>query len=361
MTRTSKIFIYICMVGLTAFYACKDKETPQPVVDTARLDELRQELRELRADVLGLQAEYSSDSLDEKELEAEITQLNSQYSKTVDYSVIVTDLQGNNLSGATVKVTQDGVVKSGTTDVSGFVTFAGLHGGNISATAELAGFATLIYTADITDYSTTTAYSGSSHVSLIPVDGSVAAAAKGMFTINLDLYANYTTVDDTLGGPDYWGAESDITKALPYGPAGNGDPTSYTKVIDKTIAVSLNNDYFQIYSDWFTNNGVGEVINIAYENAVIKVPAAINGTYSIKIPARTSNRGFYYTLSYEEFVADFTDYVPGGLHGGVHIDPPFSEKITRSQVFRVDYDSYEWSEFPGTTLTWKAFYYNSNN
>lgn len=347
------------MVGLAAFYACSDKETPQPVEDTARVDALRTELRSLQEEVLGKQAEYSSDSLTKKELEAEIAALNEMYAKVVDYSVTVTDLQGNILPDAEVKLTQGGKVVSATTNSGGIATFEALHGGIISASVKLNGFATLTYSADIRDYNTPDSYSGASHVSLIPTGGT-PASEKGMFTINLDLYANYTTVDDTLGGPDAWGSESDITKALPYGP--DGGTTSYSKVTDKTVSVTLVEGYVYADNDYFfTQSGVGEVVNVANENVTIKYSAATNGTYAIKVPARTSSSDLYYTIVYDEFTAKFTDYVPNGVNGGVHIDPPFSETIEKTQIYRIDADDYEYSALPGTILNWKRFYYYDNN
>ena len=358
MTRTSKIFIYICMVGLAAFYACSDKETPQPVEDTARVDALRIELRDLRTQVLGLDAQATSLELTEKELKAEIEKLNSVYAKVVTYTVVVTDLQGNNLTGATVKLTQDGAVKSATTDANGLATFAGVHGGNVSASVEATGFAKLIFRAEVADYSANTSYAANSHVSLIPVGGSAAADA-GMATVNLDLYVNYTTVDDTLGGPNYW-AGSDITKALPLGP--DGGTTNYTKVTDKKVSINFSQDAFNsINSTLFTTNGVGRVLSTVFEGTTVTASAATNGTYVIKVPASVpSVISVGFAVSFEEFTANFTQYVPNGEFGDVHVDPPFSKTYTLSQVFRVGYDTFS-SPTPGGTLNIKEFYYNSNN
>jgi len=351
------------MAGLAAFYACSDKETPQPVVDNARLDALRTELRGLQEEVLASQATYSADSLSEKQLLAEIKTLNAQLEKKVTYQVNVTDLQGNSLADANVTLTQGGAVKATKTDANGYVTFEDLHGGIISASVDLAGFASLIYTADIRDYDTQTSYTGSSHVSLIPVDGSVAAAAKGMFTINLDLYANYDVQDDTLGGPAYWPGESLLSAALPVGPNNSYPTVSYTHVTDKTVTVNLIPSYFSPNnSQWFTTDGVGEVQNVVYENTMIKVTAAgANGTYSIKVPARPSSGSFYYTVTYDEFAHDLITYVPGGQYGGVHIDKPFSATVTTPQIYRLDPNTYQYANTPGAVETWKQFYYPSNN
>lgn len=352
MTRSSKLIIYICMAGLAAFFACSDKETPQPVEDTARLDALRAELRALRSQVLGLQGDYTTDSLTEKSLTAEIKRLNSVFSKTVQYTINVTDLQGNNLADANVKVTQAGAIVTAKTDANGLAKFDGLHGGNIAATVDAAGFATLIYTADIADYDTETAYTASSRVALIPVGGS-AAADKGLYTLNLKLWANYTTQDDTLGG-GFPG--SDINFALPLGP--NGNSVSYTAVTDKKVSIVLNQDYFNgISSSLFTTSGVGEVLSVSNENTTITATAATAGVYAIKVPARSQNFSFNYSVVFESFAHDYTTYVPGG---SIKVDKPYDPTITTSKIFRLGYFSYS-AELPGTVINAKGFYSSYNN
>src|SRR6267378_1178497 len=97
-----KLLTLVCAAGLLAFQACTSKkEVPQPVVDTQRLDQLRQELRDLQIKVLGNAATYSRDSLTYNQLVLQISALQAQYAKHVTYSVIVSDYQGNILPGAT--------------------------------------------------------------------------------------------------------------------------------------------------------------------------------------------------------------------------------------------------------------------
>ncbi|HMI65339.1 MAG TPA: hypothetical protein VK517_04850, partial [Cyclobacteriaceae bacterium] len=70
----------VCMVGVFIFHACTSKkEVPQPVVDTQRLDQLRQELRDLQVTVLGNASNYSQDSLSYSQLLAQINMLQAQY------------------------------------------------------------------------------------------------------------------------------------------------------------------------------------------------------------------------------------------------------------------------------------------
>src|SRR6267378_2715729 len=110
MTRLKR-FTLVCAAGLLVFQACTSKkEIPQPVVDTQRVDQLRQELRDLQIKVLGNAVTYSKDSLTYDQLVKQVNALLAQYAKHVTYSVIVGDYQGNYLSGVTVKVSQAGAV-----------------------------------------------------------------------------------------------------------------------------------------------------------------------------------------------------------------------------------------------------------
>jgi len=351
------------MVGLAAFYACSDKETPQPVEDSARVDQLRDELRSLQQQVLASQATYSADSMNEASLTAEIKKLNAIYAKSVTYTVVVTDLQGNNLADANVKVTQAGVVATAKTDANGIAKFDNMHGGIIAGSADLNGFATLIFTADIRDGNSGSSYAASSRVSLLPLGGT-PASEKGMYTLNLDVFADYTVLDDTLGGPNYWDG-SDIDKALPfglpYGPNSDNPFVQYTKVTDKKVSIlPMEYSFRQVWSQLFTTGGVGAILTIAYENALIQVSSATNGTYSIKVPAKTTNFSFAYTINFEEFIADYTELLPGGE---VLVDKPYDPTIKVSQVYRATPITVSSGslQLPGSTVSMNALYYHSNN
>jgi hypothetical protein len=374
MIRLKLLPFVVCVVGLFVFHACTSKkEVPQPVVDTQRLDQLRQELRDLQIKVLGNAATYSRDSLTYNQLVLQISALQAQYAKHVTYSVIVSDYQGNILPGATVKVTQAGAVISQTTSASGVATFTGLNGGIIGATADLTGFARLAFRADIRNYNTDQAYSAASNVLMLPLGGTPASDAA-MSTININLYANFTTVNDTLGGPAYWGRLSNVAFALPPGPDVNNPTVSYSPITDKPITAFLNSGFMdgQVPSG-FTyrfrrSNSVngdeydpGSVLAAAYENASYPVTAAgANGVYVLKLPARSfDNRTyFYFDLVFAEFSASFTNYVPGGP--GIKIRPPFDPTYTSTQIFRVSNNSLQ-STQAGNLETRKYFYTNSLN
>jgi hypothetical protein len=375
MTRL-KLFTLICAAGLLVFQACTSKkEIPQPVVDTQRVDQLRQELRDLQIKVLGNATTYSRDSLTYDQLVLQVNALLAQYAKHVTYSVIAGDYQGNSLAGVTVKVSQAGAVISQTTSASGVATFTGLNGGIISATAELAGFARLVFRADIRNYNTDQAYSAASTVLMLPLGGTPASDA-GMITVNINLYANFTTVNDTLGGPADWPGQSDITKALPEGPNVNNPKVSYSSITDKPIMAFINAfsflnggapsgftyDLINSNSTFGNEYAPGSVLSVAYENAVYTAAAAgANGVYTLKLPASSfyDNNHFRFDLVFAEFSNSFTDYVPGGA--GVKIKPPFDPTYTSTQIFRVVSPSQLKSAQAGNLSTQKYFYTNSLN
>ena len=344
------------------------------MVDTQRLDQLRQELRDLQIKVLGDAATYSQDSLTYDQLVLQVNALIAQYAKSVTYSVIVADYQGNYLSGVTVKVSQAGAVISQTTSASGVATFAGLNGGIISATADLAGFARLVYRADIRNYDADQAYSATSNVLMLPLGGTPASDAA-MSTVNINLYANFTTVNDTLGGPDEWGGQSDFTKALPVGPDVDNPTVSYTAITDKPITAFLSFSFLNGgapsgFTYQFSRNDrgfgdeyiTGSVLTVAYENASYMVAAAgSNGVYVLKLPATSfdGDTNFSFDLVFTEFNNSFTDYVPGGA--GIKIDPPFDPTYTSTQIFRVLSANQLQSAQAGNLATRKYFYTNSLN
>jgi hypothetical protein len=376
MIRIKLLSLLVCVVGLFFLHGCTaKKEIPQPVVDTQRLDQLREEYRNLQATVLGNTSAYLNDSLTYTQLQAQITALELQLAKKVSYSVIVGDYQGNLLSGATVKVSQAGTITSQTTSTSGVATIPNLNGGIISATVELAGFARLVYRADIRNYNTDQAYSVSTKVLLLPMGGT-AASDLGMSTFNVNLYANFTTPNDTLGGPDFWGGSSLLSKALPVGPDPNNPTVSYTSVTDKPITVYLSADFLSgcrpptgFTYKLITSGGEhgdtydpGSVLSLAYENATYKVASATGpgGAYVLKLPA-TSFDGettFDFDVTFPEFLNSFTEYVPNGT--GVHIDPPFSPTVITNQVFRIQTVNLQ-SNPANNTSTRKYFYFNKLN
>src|SRR5260370_37034417 len=107
MIRLKLYTLVICAAGLLVFQACTSKkETPQPVVDTQRLDQLRQEPRDLQIKVLGTASTYAKDSLTYSHLLAQIKVLQAQYTKNVPYSVFVDDYHGNFLPRTIVNVPQ---------------------------------------------------------------------------------------------------------------------------------------------------------------------------------------------------------------------------------------------------------------
>ena len=404
----TKSLLLVCL--LLALHGCTTKnEVPQPVVDTARVDALRTQLIALQQQVLGAQKAAANDSLTLAQLQAEIAKLQSDLLKSVSYTVNVSSFLFKPLRGATVEVSQGGKIVSGTTASNGSTTFSGLYAGIITATVDLPGFARLVFRADIrNNYDAASAYSTTSQVLMLPVAGTgqpggTTQADSCMTTQYWKLYANYTMVDDTLGGPvvqgqQYFAASpvSNPLLALPAGPDASNPNISYTAVTTQTITASFNQYSFLDgngtndlslaipvgFTGWDVNvNGVGQtgngqVLSVSYENARWTATAGANGIYTIKLPAsdisnangytNTAN-SFGFILDFGEFAHDFTQYTSTSIPYITNLANPVKPTYTSTYVYRVNvggYDlnsptSWQWTSLQTTSLTAAApFFYS---
>jgi len=405
MTKPKIIRTLALVCGLALAQACTTKnEIPQPVEDTARVDALRAQLLTLQQQVFGVQQSAAADSLSLAQLQALIAQLQANLQRTVAFSVMVKSFLLQPLAGATVVVSQGGKIVSATTSANGIATFNNLYAGVITATVDLTGFARLVLRADIRNTADDApAYSTTSQVLMLPLGGT-SQADSCMTTPYWKLYANYSMVDDTLGGAlvqgqGYFGGKpSNPSFALPAGPNVYAPSTSYSPVTTQTVAAYMNqysflgpiggnNSYNSLavqagFTGWDAPTtgitGNGQVVAVSYENAKWTATLNANGIFKIKLPASDISAGFNgdtnagnifgFIIEFGEFNADFTQYttpqlpyIPG-YNPNNQINYPPQPTYTSTYVYRVtDPGGWQWTSHQSTTLTsaWPFFYYGS--
>jgi hypothetical protein len=267
-----------------------------------------------------------------------------------------------------------------------------LYAGIITATVDLAGFARLVFRADIrNNIDGASAYSANSQVLMIPLAGlgqagGTAQADSCMTTQYWKLYANYNMVDDTLGGPQYWGGSSTPAKALPAGPDPNNPTVSYTAVTAQPINVYLNQYSFLDgygynsyavpvgFTGWDVtiNNtgqtGNGQVVSVTFENTKWTATADANGIYTIKLPASdisnasgyiNSAGAFGFVLDFGEFTHDFTQYTDGTAPYIIKNPATAPPTYVSTYIYRINSaGGWQWTSNQTTSLTstWPFFY-----
>jgi hypothetical protein len=259
----------------------------------------------------------------------------------------------------------------------------------------LNGFARLVFRADIRNtYDGATTYSTNSQVLMLPLGGTTQADSC-MTTQYWKLYANYTMVDDTLGGTAvqnlgyFGGAPSKPLLALPAGPNPGSPNVSYSAVTTQTVNASLNQYSFidgygyNSYAipvgftgwDVVVNNtgqtGNGQVVSVTYENAKWTATADVNGVYKIKLPASdisnasgyiNSAGAFGFVLDFGEFARDFTQYTTTSTPYIINGTFPALPTYTSTYVYRINSgNSWQWTSIQSTSLTsaWPFFYYGT--
>jgi hypothetical protein len=331
------------MASVTIFTGCSEEEVEKPVENTERLDDLRAELRQLELDVLGAQRTLDLAKLDEQELEAEVAKLKENFDKVVKYTVTVIDPQGKLLEGVKVITTQAGTLKEGTTNSEGRVTFDNMRGGVIAAVVKHDNYATANYTASL--YSGTDnyqSYGASTRVIMFPL--AAALTSDNMTSFNKQkLFYNTSVQDDTLGGTA-WDASADPMKWAPkqftwtgikYDQVTKGDniPVVAKLVIDGVPSGSGSGE-------------VGDIIAIAYENAVYTATWNDDNTFTLNVPARSIyDDWFDYEVSFGAFTKTVTLNVNNASPTAKSSNYP--KTYTEERVFRIGIENL-WGDIPGT-------------
>lgn len=326
----TKLFA-ILMASLVLFgTGCSEKETPQPVEDTERIDQLRNELRAVQEMIYGVQVEndlltIESEDLAElqAELEAEIAKLEAQYNSAVTYTVIALDNVGNPIPDVSVTLNQNGTLVTRTTDSNGAVQIENVRAGTIAGVVKATGYTTVNYYATL---AFANAAGVNTRIVMIPKSG-----ATNTYSLQGFLYANTNVANDTASGFHYWGSAfigwkgtDAVTKVA--GPNENYPNRTYEKV-NKKITAKLWVDIEYVPFSRETGNGgnSADLIELAYEDASVNAVFDANNQYTLTLPVASIYKDAYggdvqywWELSFEEFVADQTlvDYDPNGTLGG---------------------------------------------
>jgi hypothetical protein len=319
------------MASVTVFTGCKEEEVEKPIENSERVDALRAELRQLELDVLGAQRTLDLEKLDEAELIKEVAQLKEDFDKVVKYTVTVVDPQGKLLEGVKVITTQAGALKEGTTNSEGRVTFDNMRGGIIAAVVKHDSYATANYTASL--YSGTynyRSYGATTRVIMFPLAAALNGENMTTFT-KQKLFYNASVQDDTLGG-SAWDANVDPAKWAPrqfnwtsvkYDQVAKGDniPVVAKLLIDGVPTGS-------------GSGGVGDIIAIAYENAVYTATWNDDNTFTLNVPARSIyDDWFEYEVSFGDFTKTATFNVNGA--GSAAKASNYPKTYTEERTFRI--------------------------
>lgn len=357
------------------YTSCSEKEVPQPVEDTERVDQLRNELRALQEKIYGKELSNELLTADKEDLEklqtelqAEITRLQGLYSKAVPYTVIALDNLGNPIQGASVTLNQNGTLVTKTTDAKGAVQIENVRAGVVAAAVKATGYATVNYYA-------TLAFAESAGVNtriiMIPKSGTANTyAVKGF------LYANTNLANDTAGGVHYnglpfigWKGKNPETNAKGV----LGDNRTYEKVNKKiTARLWVNINYVPFSTSTSNGGNSADLIQLAYEDASVTAVFDANNQFTMTFPVTSiysdaygDNVAYWWEVSFEEFVADQTlvDYDPNGiLDGGAPRTAwPLPKTYTAKRVFRGnDWEGSDDSDVnAGEVVNRNFFYYSS--
>lgn len=348
MRKLNKLVSAVMVAATILLAGCSEKDVPAPTAVTERLDDLRNELRDLRLQVYGEQwetedisAENASLEKEQAELEAEILRLKELYKRKVVLGMHIIDFQNNKLANATVTMAQDGELISAVSDESGYVEFPAVHSGMISGVVEMAGYTTANFRIRLVEMGADddTETHKFSRIALFPTQDN--PDKTGMFTLNGNVYANFSTLNDNgNSGHD------------PNSPSGIFDPAAGRK-----LRFSLQLNYITHWSTAYIN-----IHSVIYENIQYETTTAADGSYEIQLPSRglffDAHNHYYNQFGFlvlaEEFQANYTYHYA-------------SDVITEKRNFSIDHIDncyfYDLSPaaFPGDTRTANFLYHSYKN
>jgi len=170
------------------------------------------------------------------------------------------DVKANGLSGVTVTTSQLGVVSTKQTNDQGMVVFGDLRIGKVTVNISMANYTSVSYVAEltpdiITNITASTVRNASTQVPLFPLTGPSTTTVSGLITYETDL---------TNGTPEL---------------AAN---------IPVSASIDVNNTFMNTYINTGGYNGTGEIIKIAYGDAVVSGTTNANGLYSLVVPTTAS-------------------------------------------------------------------------
>jgi hypothetical protein len=374
MMKTRLIAMF--MASLVLFYtSCSEKEVPNPVEDTQRIDALRNELRTLQEKIYGeqlandlLTAEAEDLNALIEDLEAEIATLEAIYNQAVTYTVIAIDNLGNPIPGASVTVNQDGALVTKTTGNDGSIQIENVRAGTVAAVVSAAGYSTVNYYATLAFAQTAGV---NTRVVMIP-----KTSTNNTYLLKGYLYANTNLANDTAGGVHYNGASFigwKGTDAATKVAGVLGDNRTYEKVSKKMIANLWVNVNYVPFSQSTGNGGnSADLIELAYEDVSVEATFDANNQYTLRLPVTSiyhdawgDNVYYDWEITFEEFVANQTlvEYDPNGtLSGGApHTAWPMPKTYTLSRKFTTsDYEGSGWGSREAGDVVIQNFFYSAS-
>lgn len=168
--------------------------------------------------------------------------------------------KANGLSGVSVTTSQHGLVVTKQTDETGMVVFDDLRIGKVTVNISLANFTAVSYVAELTPEQTqpislNTVRHASTQVPIFPLTGTSTTTVSGKITYETDL---------TNGTPE-------VAASIPV-----------------SVSIDVNNTFMDTYIKTGGNDGTGEIIKIAYGDAVVSGTTDVNGLYSLVVPSTAS-------------------------------------------------------------------------
>ncbi|MGE0078764.1 MAG: beta strand repeat-containing protein [Bacteroidales bacterium] len=170
-------------------------------------------------------------------------------------------VKANSLSGATVTTSQLGVVVTKQTDETGMVVFDDLRIGKVTVNVSLTNYTSVSFVAEltpesITSITETTVRSASTQIPLFPLAGTATTTISGKVTY-----------------------ETDLTNATP----------EIAANIPVSVSIDVNTTFMNTYiNTGGSYDGTGEIIKIAYGDAVVSGTTDANGLYSLVVPTTAS-------------------------------------------------------------------------
>ena len=169
-------------------------------------------------------------------------------------------LKANGLTGVSVTCSQLGVVTTKQTNDQGMVVFNDLRIGKVTVNVSLANYTSVSYVAEITpavitNITSNTIRTASTQVPIFPLTGTATTTVSGLVTYETDL---------------------------------TNDSPEKAASVPISASIDVNNTFMNTYVNTSGYDGTGQIIKIAYGDAVVSGTTDANGLYSLRVPTTAS-------------------------------------------------------------------------
>lgn len=264
MKKILRLLVAFLIIGASIVSCQKDEFTEKDALKG-------QEDLEILRDSLGRDLEILRDSLARVGgiVSYTVNVINAGNSGFMKASSDDSKLKANGLTGVSVTTSQLGVISTKQTNDQGMVVFNDLRIGKVTVNVSLANYTSVSYVAEltpdvITNITSATVRSASTQVPIFPLTGSSTTTISGLITYETDL---------TNGAPEL---------------AAN---------VPVSASIDVNNTFMNTYVNTAGNNGTGEIIKIAYGDAVVNGTTNASGIYSLRVPTTASGLPIRFDIS----------------------------------------------------------------